>query len=518
MTAILDHRLERAESLIGNVGDEFREVLDRLIAATEHRDQVVADLAGEVRYRYYDEPVIEAARERTYAEMEDHLRALGPIRGGPTGGERMQALVECPRPLAPWLTSRISRRARAGTAADRGDGAPLLPRSGRWLRSDRGRARSLLSATRARARAPPRGRVHRASTTSGCGGAIAAYAAEVPAGVAVADIYTAHPGEAPSHDELAARLQAALARGRFPRSAMNRLVLAVAEPRRGRGMSAVDLFTFRLTDGAAPAEDESLRGLHPMMAERLRLWRFANFSLERLPSAEDVYLFRARARANPKDERLFAIAEVRDLTPCATRTAAAVALPEFEQMLLETLQAIRSVQVHQPPRRRALWNRVVLYAWPTLELSPEEIRSLVARNSRATARSGSRWCCSTATMPDGAGGERPRVLRFFSPTGAGSWSRSAIHRPSRCSRWTRPGGACCRRRRGQPAPGGDRQAARPASSDAEADQPSGTSSSTSSTPRGGWSRRPSPGDQPDRNRRRADAQPQRALPRGDAAG
>ena len=58
-----------------------------------------------------------------------------------------------------------------------------------------------------------------------------------------------------------------------------------------------------------------LRGLHPMMAERLDLWRLSNFALERLPSAEDVYLFRGVARENPKDERLFALAEVRDLTP-----------------------------------------------------------------------------------------------------------------------------------------------------------------------------------------------------------
>ena len=142
------------------------------------------------------------------------------------------------------------------------------------------------------------------------------------------------------------------------------------------------------TDGGPPTEDESLRGLHPMMADRLRLWRFANFSLERVPSTEDIYLFRGIARANPKDERLFAIAEVRDLTPVRDEDDRAVALPEFERMLLGALDAIRSFHAHQPPRRRALWNRVVLYAWPTLELSPEEIRSLVTRNARATAALG----------------------------------------------------------------------------------------------------------------------------------
>ena len=94
---------------------------------------------------------------------------------------------------------------------------------------------------------------------------------------------------------------------------LHRIVVAVAEPRRGRGMSAIDLFTFR-PGPAGLVEDEVLRGLHPMMGHRLRLWRLREFDLERLASPEDVYMFHGVARANAKDERLFALAEVRDLT------------------------------------------------------------------------------------------------------------------------------------------------------------------------------------------------------------
>ena len=54
-----------------------------------------------------------------------------------------------------------------------------------------------------------------------------------------------------------------------------------------------------------------------MMAKRLHLSRLSNFNIERLSSAEDVYLLHAVARDNPKDERLIACAEVRDVTPCA---------------------------------------------------------------------------------------------------------------------------------------------------------------------------------------------------------
>ncbi len=478
VTAILDHRLERAELLVGNVGDEFREVLDRLIAATERRDQVVADLAREVRYRYYDEPVIEAARERAYAEMGEHVRALGSDPERHDRAERMQALVDCPRPLAPWLTSRIGgaepelRRLlieamtrRYYRVRELGSLTEIEVGGRRFLTCDyasEGRAHHLVVAFIDLDELPDVAR------------ALAAYAVSVPSGErVVADIYAAHAAEAPPHDEQAARLQAVLAGAEFPES-MHRVVFAVAEPRRGRGMSAVDLFTFRFADGGPPVEDESLRGLHPMMAERLRLWRFANFSLERSPSAEDVYLFRGVARDNPKDERLFAVAEVRDLTAVRDADGRAVALPEFEEMLLETLQAIRSAQLRQPARRRALWNRVVLYAWPTLELSPEEVRVLVARNSRATASLGIEMVLVYGTMRDGAGVARPRVLRFFSPTGSGVVVEVGDP-PTRPLQPLDESGQrmLAARRRGHLHPAEIVKLLAPAPSDAAADQPSG---------------------------------------------
>ena len=62
-------------------------------------------------------------------------------------------------------------------------------------------------------------------------------------------------------------------------------------------------------------EDQLYRFLHPMLAKRLDLWRLSHVRLRRLASAEDVYLFHGVAHENPKDHRLFALAEVRDLTP-----------------------------------------------------------------------------------------------------------------------------------------------------------------------------------------------------------
>ncbi len=134
-----------------------------------------------------------------------------------------------------------------------------------------------------------------------------------------------------------------------------------------------------------------LRGLHPMMSHRLHLWRLREFELERLPAAEDVYLFHGVARANAKDERLFALAEVRDLTPVRDADGRVAALPELERVLVEALEGIRRFQAHRRPSKRLQWNRILLHVWPVIDLSPEDIQPLIARLAPATLpASGSR--------------------------------------------------------------------------------------------------------------------------------
>ena len=98
--------------------------------------------------------------------------------------------------------------------------------------------------------------------------------------------------------------------------------------------------------------------MHPLMAARLRLSRLRNFTIEPLPAADDVYLFHARARNNQDDERLFALAEVRDLTAVRDDDGRIVALPQLERALLEALAGIRQFQAPRPPERRLHWNRV----------------------------------------------------------------------------------------------------------------------------------------------------------------
>ncbi|MBV9001005.1 MAG: hypothetical protein JO304_18225, partial [Solirubrobacterales bacterium] len=104
IVAILDRRLDDADELVGHVGGEFRKVLDRLAVALDGRDPVVADLAREVRFRYFDEPVIADTRERVYAEMEGHVAAITSRPERPDAAKLISEIVQCPRPLAPRLT------------------------------------------------------------------------------------------------------------------------------------------------------------------------------------------------------------------------------------------------------------------------------------------------------------------------------------------------------------------------------------------------------------------------------
>ena len=90
------------------------------------------------------------------------------------------------------------------------------------------------------------------------------------------------------------------------------------------------------------------------------------------------------ARANAKDERLFALAEVRDLTPVHDEAGRLQGLPELERILVAALEAMRAFQAPREPRRRLVWNRVLLHAWPTIEFRAEDLRGVIERYARAT--------------------------------------------------------------------------------------------------------------------------------------
>ena len=434
--SVLARRLDQADQLVGAVGPEFGEVLDRLIAATRLRDPVVADQARAVRHCYVTQPLLDSAREATYAEMDAHLAALA-ARPGPAGrAGHIDCLVQCPRPLAPLLMRRVP----TAPLDEQVDLLEVLTR--RYYRNRALGAFTVDDVLGTRLVSAPfsyDGRPVWVVTAFvsidqlvSVVAAVAEWSARRAEGeLVLVDLHAIGPatagGERPPAGaaHLAGVLSGALAATVMP-DTVHRLVLATARPGVERAMSAVDLVTMQRTNGAASAEpafveDESLRGLHPMMAERLHVWRLANFDIERLPSPEDVHLFHGVARSSQADERLFAIAEVRDLTPARDEHGTVVALPELEYVLGQVVEAMRRFQALRPPQKRLQWNRVQLYVWPPILLDPGEIQAVAARLAPVTAGQGIEMTLVRGRMPDGPGGAlRDRVLRISSPAAGGA--------------------------------------------------------------------------------------------------
>ncbi len=213
--------------------------------------------------------------------------------------------------------------------------------------------------------------------------AVGALAADVAEEGLVADLYVSWEDQ-PDVDAIAERLGTLLAE--HPRPAgIRRITITIA------GTSGAVMhhhFTFR-ADGTGLAEDRLIRGLHPQIAERLQLQRLREFDLTRLPSAdEEIYLFKAVAKSNPADERLIAMGQVRDLTPLREADGRLVALPALEDAISAGLDAIRNIQAQRPQNKRFDTNRIMMYVWPSTELTADELNALVQRVLPTSAGAG----------------------------------------------------------------------------------------------------------------------------------
>ncbi len=414
--ALLDRRLQYADALPEPLRDEFHETLDRLIVAAQLRHPVVGELARSVRFRMFDQPVVEQARERVFAAVREQLSHLAAHPQAPDYAERMKVLVDSPQPLIRLLAERIGEEEVHEPMLE------LLTR--RYyriapleeVRSHVRDGRRLLTA-----RYAADGRHVRLVTTladaselAEAASAVAAGACEAPDSETVVDFYLSWSQPPPDADAMAAELLGAIAAARLP-SKVGRVTVAVSGPAGGD----VHYFTFRRADGSFE-EERVTRELHPMIAQRLRLWRLANFELARLPAVEDVHLFHCTARENPADERLVALAQVRDLTPVRDASGRLTALPEPERVLAACLDSIRRVQAQRPSHKRLHANRVHLYFWPPLEMALDELRSFTRTLAPLTTGLGLEEVSIEARVPaPGDGDPRPMALGFSYQPGAG---------------------------------------------------------------------------------------------------
>ncbi len=239
--------------------------------------------------------------------------------------------------------------------------------------------------------------------------AVAAHLADVPADrQVVVDLATWREGDRTSVDETAPQVEALLARCDFGREPWRVDVTVTSTGGEQAEHFRTLHLSYRPKAGGGLGEDRLYRNLHPMLAKRLDLWRLSNFRLERLASAEDVYLFHGVAHENAKDHRLFALAEVRDMTPLQD-SSGATSYPWLERMGLQALAAMRAALTTFPPRERPKANRIVLYVRPPFHV-PRESWPTLAR--------------SFAPLAEGAGLEKV-LLRVRLPEPDGS-SRDAV--------------------------------------------------------------------------------------------
>jgi acetyl-CoA carboxylase carboxyltransferase component len=391
--ALLEGWLDRGAFSGGFPGDlGLRDLLDRIISGTHGREPAVHDLAREVRYRAFDRPLLLAAREQVYAAAEADLAALAApaiLAKEAERAERIHALVECPQPLHHTLSRRFAGAAPPTRAALL---EIMVRRYYRIRELGEVESSTLDGQTFALAGYDYQGsHVHLIATHAGADrlawsvDALRRLAAGAPAGAEiVADLYfwrqDLPPAELPAEtmeEAAAGEIAALLAAAGLP-AEVSRVAVALADP------AGMRHFTFRraaAVPGTAGAfeEERVYRGIHPMLALRLELWRLRNFHLDRLPAPEGVHLFHGVARENRRDERLFAVAEVRDLTPVRDAAGRIVHLPQLEHMLMEALAGIRRFQSRRATGERLQWNRVLLSVWPPVDLRPDELDGLVQR-------------------------------------------------------------------------------------------------------------------------------------------
>ncbi len=417
---VLDRRLADRPDLAPALGDDvFGGRLDRLVGVAEGRFPALADLAREAKYRFIDQPLFERTRDAVWAETRAQLLHAQGLPDGPERTALVERLVECPQPLVGIFVADLDP---AGPETRR---LMLEVLTRRYYRiRNLHDVRSVSDADHPVATGEyeiDTLRVHVLATFAAWDdlaatlGRLGQRIAAVPAShEVVVDCFVRHPGPLGPPAEMARALAAVLAAAPFARP-VRRIVFAVSPLDGSHGAGAMQYHTFRAgPDGWT--EDVRYRGLHPMIGERLHLRRLEQFDIERLPSIDDVYLFRGVARENPKDERLFALAEVRDLTPVRDARGRAVGLPYLERMLLEAVNAIRGVQAHRPASQRLQWNRVLLYVWPPLTLARDEVNGIIRRLAPATQGLGLEQVVVRARVPE-AGGLRDTVIRVSNTGG-----------------------------------------------------------------------------------------------------
>jgi acetyl/propionyl-CoA carboxylase alpha subunit/acetyl-CoA carboxylase carboxyltransferase component len=410
---VLEDRIERGQP---RGDDSFRRLLEKLIHQTRGRYDMIHDMAREVHYQTYDVPFLQQVRDATYAGVDGHLAALAEHPEGPGRHDHMRALVDCTQPLASYVAERLPTASPVVRALllevmvrryyrIRELGPFSLPDSDTPIVASSyeldGRSIAVLATF------TPRDELAAASRR------LREVAMAVDTDDVVVDLHVRDrrtPAGEPAtgvRDVLDEELGGLHIR---------RIVVSTTGDD-GAANGHVHHATFRSADGDVYREDPLYRDVHPMMAKRLEIWRLSAFDVERIPTAQDVFVFKGVAKENPRDQRLFAFAEVRDITPIRDSGGRVIRIPEAERVYRETLAPIRRYQARLPLHRRLWWNQVMINVWPLVDFNDVDVARFIERLAPATEGLGLRRVTIGIRILAPDGSVLRRVLEISNPSG-----------------------------------------------------------------------------------------------------
>jgi len=398
-----------------------REVLDRLVVATQLRFPVIGDLARSVRFRWFDQPLVDADRASVLGGVADEVAALEAMEEGAERARRMDQLAAIPEQIVQFLADRLER----GIPRREPMLAVLVKRHYReheltGLREPDVDGRPFAVADYTLDDRPTRlvstvGTVDELTEGSGLAAGVGAQLAERDAGQeAVVDLYLAWPDEPSSPEAASAWLAEAVARMPWARD-VRRVAVAVC-PGGGR---PVGYFSFR-PEGTRMVEDRLVRGVHPMVGRRLNLWRLRDFEVTRLEAPEDVLLYECVAPGNEADHRLVALAQVRQLAVVRDEHGRVTALPHAERAIANCLEAIRRARSARGAAGAKLdMNHVWVHIWPPVEAALDQLTALQAKIAPLTAGAGIEEVLVQGRIATPHGASAPVAARFHYQPGSG---------------------------------------------------------------------------------------------------
>ena len=426
VTALLQRWLTEPPLEDGDV----RDILDRLVLATQVRLPVVSDLARSVRFRWFDQPLVDAERQSVLDGVADELAALTSLERGPERDARIDTLAEIPEKMIGFLAERI----RGGELPrDEPMLAVLIKRHYRQHTMTRLHELSVDGRPFAVAdyvldERPTHlittiGRVAELIPGSELVDAVNSQIAEAPEGnESVVDLYLSWPDAPEQPEDISASLAHKLSGLDFPRR--TRRVTVTICPAEGK---EIGYFTFREQTDGTLVDDVLVRGVHPMVGRRLNLWRLREFNVTRLDAPEDVLLYRCVAPGNDADQRLVALAQVRQLAVIRDEEGRVIGLPHAERAIANCLQAIRQARASSDASVRLDMNHVWVHIWPKVEADMDQLTSLKDKIAPMTTGAGIEELLveGTIVFPDGI--ELVRTAHFTYQPGSGVVG--SMHRP-----------------------------------------------------------------------------------------